>query len=315
MRRSSRRSRGDRGRARAAPPSASARPRPFRRPGSARRAGSDRGAGRPEPRVSSKYARSRSWKPATPSTSRSRSASASSRSGRSRPRAGGAWCARGDRGTRRRPARALRRRSHETNVDHRRRECRPGGSRGPSTETAPRSAGQHRGEQLVACARRRAPRSRAAPWAAVAALLDECRRAAARPRASPRRTPPACRPTSRGRASRAARAWPRGASATASATSFESANPGRMYGIQTASEPKHSSASRSPSTAPTIAPIVSGCVWSTCAAGTNACSSVSIDARGIAGRELAARQVRDHLLVGHRVALGAAAGSRRAAGR
>ena len=57
-----------------------------------------------------------------------------------------------------------------------------------------------------------------------------------------------------------------GRSATASATSFESAKPGRMYGIQTASEPKHSSASRSPSPAPTIAPIVSGCVWSTCAA-------------------------------------------------
>ena len=27
----------------------------------------------------------------------------------------------------------------------------------------------------------------------------------------------------------------------------------------------------------------SGCVWWTCAAGTNACSSVSIDGRGIAG--------------------------------
>ncbi len=36
----------------------------------------------------------------------------------------------------------------------------------------------------------------------------------------------------------------------------------------------------------------------------NACSSVSIDARGIAGCELAAREVGDHLLVAHRVALG-----------
>jgi len=56
-----------------------------------------------------------------------------------------------------------------------------------------------------------------------------------------------------------------------------------MYSIQTASLAKHCFASRSPSTAPTIAPIASGCVWSTCGAGAKACSSVSIDGRGIAG--------------------------------
>ncbi len=46
----------------------------------------------------------------------------------------------------------------------------------------------------------------------------------------------------------------------------------------------------------------SGCVWWTCGAGTKACSSVSIDGRGMAGIELAAHEVGDHLLVAHLVA-------------
>ena len=49
--------------------------------------------------------------------------------------------------------------------------------------------------------------------------------------------------------------------------------------------------------------IASGCVWSTCAAGTNACSSVSIDGRGWSGDKPAAAEVVDHLGVGHLVAL------------
>ena len=57
----------------------------------------------------------------------------------------------------------------------------------------------------------------------------------------------------------------------------------------------------------------SGCVWSTCAAGTNACSSVSIDGRGWSGRERAAEEVVDHLRVVHRRRARAAAAARRAA--
>ena len=41
--------------------------------------------------------------------------------------------------------------------------------------------------------------------------------------------------------------------------------------------------SRSPSRVPASTLIPSGCVWCTCGAGTKACSSVSIDARGAAG--------------------------------
>ena len=47
----------------------------------------------------------------------------------------------------------------------------------------------------------------------------------------------------------------------------------------------------------------SGCVWWTCGAGTNACSSVSIEAARHRGVELAAREVGDHVLVAHLVAL------------
>ena len=47
----------------------------------------------------------------------------------------------------------------------------------------------------------------------------------------------------------------------------------------------------------------SGCVWSTCGAGTNACSSVSIDGRGWSGCTRAAQEVVDHRRVVHRLAL------------
>ena len=47
----------------------------------------------------------------------------------------------------------------------------------------------------------------------------------------------------------------------------------------------------------------SGCVWWTCGAGTNACSSVSIEAARHRRVELAAREVGDHVLVAHLVAL------------
>ena len=46
----------------------------------------------------------------------------------------------------------------------------------------------------------------------------------------------------------------------------------------------------------------SGCVWWTCGAGTNACSSVSIDGPRHGGVELAAHEVGDHVLVAHLVA-------------
>src|SRR4051794_12704632 len=70
---------------------------------------------------------------------------------------------------------------------------------------------------------------------------------------------------------------------TASPTCLASVNPGRMYGIHAASSPKHSRTSASPSRVPASTLIASGCVWWTWSAGTNACSSVSIDARGAAG--------------------------------
>lgn len=62
-----------------------------------------------------------------------------------------------------------------------------------------------------------------------------------------------------------------------------SVKPGRMYGTHTASSPNSSAISASPFAAPAIMLIASGCVWSTCGASTNACSSVSIEERGISG--------------------------------
>jgi hypothetical protein len=44
-------------------------------------------------------------------------------------------------------------------------------------------------------------------------------------------------------------------------------------------------------------------VWCTCGAGTKACSSVSIDGARRGGVELATREVGDHVLVGHLVAV------------
>ena len=100
------RSRGDRGRARAAPPSASARPRPGRRPGSARRAGSDRSAPRPPGAARSTRARAACHSRTPLDDPLAQRRRVLGRRVELDPDAAGAACARGGRGMRRRPARA-----------------------------------------------------------------------------------------------------------------------------------------------------------------------------------------------------------------
>ena len=54
-----------------------------------------------------------------------------------------------------------------------------------------------------------------------------------------------------------------------------------------------------PSGADVSAMTASGCVWSTCGAGTKACSSVSIDGRGWSGPTAQRSEVVDHRRVVH----------------
>ena len=97
-----------------------------------------------------------------------------------------------------------------------------------------------------------------------------------------------------------------------SATRFESSKPGRRYGTTATSSPSASCTAASGSGAFASEQIASAWTWSTCAAGRKACSSVSIDGRGASGLDEAAREVGDHLLVAHRVALAQRAAGRRA---
>ena len=68
-----------------------------------------------------------------------------------------------------------------------------------------------------------------------------------------------------------------------SATRHESSNPGRMYSTTATSSPSASRTAAPGSGALASAQIASAWTWSTCAAGRNACRSVSTEGRGASG--------------------------------
>ena len=272
--------------------------------------GSDRGAGRPEPRVP------RSTRARAPGSRRPPRRVAASvpprrpRAGRSRSTAGGAWCVRGDPDRQLRPETALRRlRTRRTRRPSARGRPAPRAARPPTLRREGPGAhalGGHR--VLLSPAHSRAhlwEHYGAAPRNRRTLHRLECRGVTASG-VSPQVTRPCF-------ASSTSLAW--GASATASATSFESAKPGLMYGIQTASEPKHSCASRSP---PTRAHDRADRVRVRVVDMRRGHERVQerLDRRPRhAGRDLAARQILHHLLVRHRVALAQRQRSRRVGDR
>src|SRR3954468_6416220 len=155
---------------------------------------------------------------------------------------------------------------------------------GCSLETAPRSAGRiSRSSAARSSSPTAAPSStppnRGVPFVvaltkSAARLMTSSVRRYASSAVSPHTTSPCLASTT---------SFSDGSSRTASPTCLASVKPGRMYGIHAASSPKHSRTRRSPSRVPASTLMASGCVWWTWSVGTNACSRVSIEARGAAG--------------------------------